>query len=163
MYYNKASVSKCDRVAIYIKDNIPNKAQIISENSIINSNTVGISGVYRSPSINVNSFIDDLPQYLDKHCCCATEMLIDDTNTNILSHDYLQTEYYNSLLYISYIDNFTRIENNIKSCIDHIFIKPNLRKNNFVSGILHSSITDHFPQVLCCTFNIKKIRILVLT
>lgn len=49
--------------------------------------------------------------------------------------------------FISCINEFTRVTNNIKSCIDHIFIR-NIDVLTTQACILKSKVTDHYATLL---------------
>lgn len=73
-------------------------------------------------------------------------------------------------MYLSCINNFTRVTDSSNTCIDHIFIK-NIESNKISSNILRCDITDHYATTLmlsnemfkikniCQNLNIKKINI----
>lgn len=53
---------------------------------------------------------------------------------------------------ISCINNYTRVPNNSKTYLDHIFIKNHI--NSIIeSYIIHCTITDHYATVINCNYN----------
>lgn len=107
----------------------------------------------RSPSnTNIYQFLNDL-EFLISHENenDSVRFVIGDVNidlTNLGStqvNDYLNTlSQYN---YVSQINDFTRIQGNSKSCLDHIFI-AGVNQSLIKACIIESSITDHFSQII---------------
>jgi len=52
-----------------------------------------------------------------------------------------------SIEFVSCINNYTRVFNGSKSCLDHIFSK-NISINNIKSYIVKLDIIDHFPTMI---------------
>lgn len=50
------------------------------------------------------------------------------------------------------INNYTRVSNNSKSCLDHIFINNHLN-NKIESYIIKCTITDHYATALNFCYN----------
>lgn len=76
-------------------------------------------------------------------------------NIDILSNSLNATEYHNIMLinnFVSCINNYTRVFNGSKSCLDHIFSK-NISIDNIISYIVKFDITDHFPTIILISSN----------
>lgn len=114
-----------------------------------------ITAVYRSPSIEINQFLFGLNTYLN----CITDndnrTICGDFNIDIsqCNHSAQATKYINLMAeygFISCINSSTRVTQNAKSCIDHIFVKgfvlPSIK-----SYVLKSDLTDHFITILTIT------------
>ncbi|KAJ8949944.1 hypothetical protein NQ317_011059 [Molorchus minor] len=72
-----------------------------------------------------------------------------DMNINIKSNKEYCNEYLNLLNeagYTSLINEYTRVRNGSKSCIDHIFVK-NKKISKYNSFIYKTDITDHYPVI----------------
>lgn len=55
-----------------------------------------------------------------------------------------------SLGFKSYINTFTRVTQDTKSCIDHIFVKQSLSNGHLdiYSAVINNNTTDHYPVYL---------------
>ena len=123
-----------------------------------------IGGIYRPPGFNdFNLFIDDLNQYFNSSDLKSKNIILGgDFNVNILNdsnskcRDFLNNMYSNSFLPL--INKPTRISlnqnNNCRSTlIDHIWTNMN---EVFISGIIKSNISDHFPNFTSFNFKFEK-------
>lgn len=65
-----------------------------------------------------------------------------------------------SLGFVSYINSYTWVTVETKSCIDHIFIKINMSNKNvsFKSLVIDTDLTDHFPFFLKITTNERNLN-----
>lgn len=157
--YNEGNLNKNDGVIVYLKSNIEYSYEIINISEIkvlkikiINDNKIIIiTAAYRSPSTCLKSFNIGLLNYLSEIEKNDMHIIVGDININILSDtDYVE-EYkniLNSFGYISYINDYTRMQS--KTCLDHFFIKSELHKeeNDIKSFILQQNVTDHFPTIV---------------
>lgn len=168
MLYNQGTLNKNDGVIIYIRSNyvFQQKIDKIGEINAITldvkldqNNTVVVTTLYRPPSTNVYSFNTNLLNYITNLNYRGTHILVGDININILSeeNDFVQ-DYLNTLCthgYISYINDYTRIHNESKACIDHFFVKTENLNTKIRSIIFKQNITDHFPTMLLLKFGKK--------
>lgn len=83
--------------------------------------------IYRSPSLESDIFVTSLDLFLRSLPNDSNILIIGDIYLNILdSTDGLANEYLSSLQlngYQSYINKPTRQQKDIRSCLDHIFLK----------------------------------------
>lgn len=152
-------INKNDGVTVFIKNSL--KLINISYNMITDCNSIEISldidnkfiniiGIYRSPNSNIDNFLESLNNYLEhlddhnKRFIIAGDMNINIMDT-YLSNDYLNIMASNN--FISCINNYTRVTNTTKSCIDHIFTK-NIDMHYINAFILECSITDHYGTII---------------
>lgn len=149
-----------DGIIILIKNEIN---QISTEINITNANCIltlvtydkinyGIISIYRSPSGNIIKFIEDLDivinNVINSHKN-TTFILIGDFNIDILdttNSTAIYLDLLNSLNFIQLINRPTRPQSN--TCIDHIFVRDNLKHHNIKSAVIDSLITDHYPIIL---------------
>nr|CAI5857439.1 unnamed protein product [Callosobruchus analis] len=94
---------------------------------------ITITALYRPPSTCVLSFLDHLGQYLENFIKNDERIhyLVGDININIMSDNCEVASNYLNLMakygFKSYINKYTRVQRESKSCLDHIFVKdPNL-------------------------------------
>ncbi|KAJ8970980.1 hypothetical protein NQ317_003851 [Molorchus minor] len=148
--YNEASYNQCDGTIIFIRNNIEHvdfNFQKISDISLINltfclnNKLCNIYAMYRPPSTNINDYIDALEIYLQHQNL--------NYDHNIFEKSLESENYLNTLAEFGFhpvINDYTRIQGDSKSCLDHIFIRS---KGDFDDLILplivQTSITDHFP------------------
>jgi len=154
-YHSLGFLNKSDDVTIFIRKNVfitdLNTHSITDCNSIginfkFNLNNYKISGIYRSPSFAINNFLMGIDSYLSNISNNFKVIICGDMNINILEKSSDVSNYLNILAsynFISCIDSYTRVTDNTKSCIDHIFIRNvDLSKAN--SFVIKTDITDHF-------------------
>jgi len=91
----------------------------------------------------LNNYLEHIDDH-NKHYIIAGDLNINIMDAN-LSNDYLHIMASNN--FISCINNFTRVTNTTKSCIDHIFTK-NIDIHCINSFILECSITDHYGTII---------------
>lgn len=166
IYYNTGAINKNDGVVVFVKNTLTHICNTISYSNLkilrltltVNKQKIGVTGIYRPPSYSVQDFFPYYTDYLSNHCNLKNEIIMGDFNINILQNNDVNEQYLNLMsehAFLSYINDFTRIENNSKSCIDHIFIKTDISPQNILPIILHSKISDHFPQLLKITLQEK--------
>lgn len=118
-----------------------------------------IVGLYRSPSGNIDNFINSLNDYLEQLNNNEYYIIAGDININIqdqnISSDYINTMA--SHKFVSCINESTRVTNNTKSCIDHICIR-NLDVLNTQAFILKCKIADHYATLLSSKIPLKHIE-----
>lgn len=113
--------------------------------------TFNISALYRPPAPNINNFIEDFGNYIRQHCMKQNEIIIENLNVNILEETNINTIYLNILYekgFISCINEYTRSQQNSRSCIDHIFIKTKINPAKMIPIVNESTITDHNSTLL---------------
>lgn len=154
--YNEGEINQNDGLVIYIKTNYTFRQKIlkIGDIKIIQVSTTFdgkkliISALYRPPSTCVNNFNIQLSNYLQS-VSLDTDMhlIVGDININILGEEEYAHNYLNIMGehgFISAINNFTRIQGNSKSCIDHMFIKNKNEGYEYIPIIIETCITDHY-------------------
>lgn len=112
---------------------------------------INITGLYRSPQVDTQLFIQNLRQYLERHAHDSNHIIVGDININILQPDRYGEEYMTMLYefgFISTINEHTRVQGQSKSCIDHIFIKTNIHIGRICPAVLSDDMTDHYPVIL---------------
>ena len=120
--------------------------------------TILVSVIYRPPQSSVNSFYDTLDLILSKisnehkNCYIMGDFNIDLTKDKSSDfHNILSSYGYCPLISIP-----TRVTCNSASLIDNILSNTNF--DDYVSGVLVTDISDHFPifhQVNVCTNRVK--------
>lgn len=173
--YNEGKVNKNDGVLIYVKQSLHHSFEIVELKNIkydsgktkiniinltinINNKIMLITAAYRSPNTSADDFNRELNSFLQLYRNVETHVIIGDININISSADDHVQDYLNILGeygFSSYINSFTRIQNEQKSIIDHIFIKNNENNINFMPIIFQNLITDHYPVILNVNLNCK--------
>ena len=88
------------------------------------------------------------------------QIIIGDINIDLLCDNIKTQEYLNILNekgFVSLINDVpTRIQENSRSCLDHIFIRVNnstFEIENIIPIVLNSTITDHTPLIMQMSFN----------
>lgn len=159
-YYNNGSINKNDGVLTFVRSGLNHEVKshtlqstkILVSRLILDVNSVkyGLTIVYRSPSTNKNNFINDFEYYFKNDITEKNiEVVVGDINFDLLDNqDPLVVTYYSMLTsngFKSYVNNVTREKT--KSCLDHVFVKMNLKLNNIstFSYIIKTDITDHYP------------------
>lgn len=167
--------TKNDGVIVYIKEDIEADVKEISINNanclrISIGNDTTILAIYRSPSTqNLEPFLNSLSFQLSLLKNTKDVFIIGDINIDILQnghpkkYDYMQTLAYHG--YKSLIDEPTRVYNESKTCIDHIFSKTNKKTQAIICT---TTLTDHYTIILSITkkntyVNQKKISLLTKT
>lgn len=116
----------------------------------INNTKTSIIGIYRHPHHN-NENASEILKYIDTNYKNA--VILGDMNINLLnSQDTKINEYINKLYkheFLNHIEYPTRITENARTLIDHIYTKGNnLHKLQNKSGILINDISDHYAVFL---------------
>lgn len=167
--YNNGAINQNDGIMVYIRKNILNSKishlkiagmDCIRISFSIHGREISVLSMYKIHAIDNKFFISELQTYLKNTANSDTEILIGDFNINILQNSE-DSEYYLNVLYEagfrSLINKYTRIENNTKSCIDHIFYKSKCIRDADVSPyIFNTKISDHYPTILKIETNILK-------
>ena len=163
VYYNNSSVNQNDGVVMYVKSNINHSTKVITLGelavlrvSINVLHPVAVTGIYRSPSTNPDVFNINIANYVKKHCTSKTEILVGDTNINIMENQPKYVETYKQILleygFLPHINSVTRRANCkdtvTQTCIDHFYVRTNLPSQYLSSIVLEEAVTDHFPIIL---------------
>lgn len=153
-YYSEGNINKNDGVIAFVKSEFSQETRIVQIGKIQclrvhirKAEEFCITVIYSSPSVSLDSFIEDFRSYLQSHCTHQNEIIVGDININIMSENDLTTTYINSLYengFISCINTYTRSQQNINTCIDHIFLKSRIKTETVIPIVYESTITDHF-------------------
>ncbi len=164
MLYNHGDYNKNDGVVVYIRSDLQFNYNVVLLGSIkvleilvsYKSKQVLITGLYKSPQIEKESFNDSLMTYLDKCKKHKTHLLVGDININLLNRTEESVENYKNILaqyqFKSYINKVTRPRSG--TCLDHIFFKgPSTLLDSSKSFIFQTHITDHYPVAFFTSFS----------
>lgn len=131
------TLSDCNSLTLELKN--PETRKIIT-----------IMGLYRSPSTrDPEEFINSLDKALTRF---KIDVLVGDVNINLKDVNNPKVEHYLNTLngkgFISGINDFTRIRDNTKTCIDHIFIHEKVYDKKMTGLVIQANTTDHFAQAI---------------
>ena len=118
-----------------------------------NSKTYLVGLIYRIPNTNVDLFIDKMNEIIEPIRNKQELILLGDFNIDLLQDNSYSNDFQNMLLsnyLVPTVLEPTRVasvmRNNVphisETLIDNIFVNTNI---DFKSGLIHSSITDHYP------------------
>lgn len=165
--YNFGDFNQNDGVLVFIKNSLNFTYEIINIDQIKclricikkMPKNYFVTVIYRSPASDVESFNINLNTYLTEKCIYQDEIILGDININILEDTATVNNYLNNMYqagFLQCINDYTRIQNDHKSCIDHIFMKTKINKNEIIPIILESTVTDHFSVII--QINMHEIR-----
>lgn len=158
LFFNESVINQCDGFLFYVKSELVTNVEVKQVNEckflriqiIKNKVCIGITGIYRCHDISSTSLVNSLEQLLHNlKSKCDAEIFCGDINIDLFNKkcevvcSYLST--FNSLGYISKINNVTRDYKGSRTCIDHFFIKTKLKSEAI---ILKGSHSDHSPILL---------------
>lgn len=159
LIYNDSKINQNDGVVVYIRKSLTYKYEIVDINNIKaiqlnlkhNDKNIIITSLYRSPSTCPTEFNTGLHDYLE-NCKTVSDIhvIVGDVNIDILSDKDDAHQYLNIVKeygFLSAINNYTRVDGNSKSCIDHLLIKSMSKQYKCIPVIFQTSITDHFSQI----------------
>lgn len=157
--YNFGDFNQNDGVVVFIKNSLNFTSEIINIDQIkclricikTKPRNYFVTVIYRSPASDVDSFNINLNTYLTERCIYQDEIILGDININILEDTATVNNYLNNMYqagFLPCINECTRIQNGHKSCIDHIFIKTKINKNEITPIVLESTVTDHFSVII---------------
>jgi hypothetical protein len=118
--------------------------------------------IYRSPNDNLELFLKGLDLILPQINIRYKGIICGDININIVRNSNTRNEYLNIIArygFLSCINNFTRVSNHSKTCVNYIFIK-NIDSNTVISNILRCGITDYYSTILIISNIINKKKII---
>lgn len=155
MIYNHGLVNRNDGVIVYVSKTLSYNYSIIDFTDIklirlefsYGVKKFCLSALYRLHHTCVDVFSEELNHYLGSIKDYDYSILMGDLNINILSNNDFVDHYLNVLSewnYISYINDFTRVDGDTRSCIDHIFIRTT-KETQIQPIIFRTDITDHYP------------------
>lgn len=169
LLYNKGNLNKNDGVIVYIKSTMDYQYSIVSLGNIngleivINNknNKIYLTAIYKSPTVNENSFNQSLHEYLVSKKKINFHILVGDININLFADSDYVEEYQNllaALNFVPYINEVTRPKT--QTCIDHFFIKCPSNKNYNISSFIfeNNSISDHYPIAISIPSNMNNIN-----
>lgn len=127
------------------------QANAVEVKATKNKDTYNIMAAYRSPSSNCSIFIEELST-VSSTMNAKYNLILGDININInestiKSESKTSNDYLNALAsngFISCINNDTRVANNSRTCIDHIFLKNSNIPLKPQTAILQTALTDHY-------------------
>ena len=105
LYLNESEINKADGVAVYIRDSIIEKTEVIkmdrlsilcTDIAMNNNETIRISAIYRSHFVKKPEFVDTIKNYLNNNINIKNHMLVGDVNIDIMHKD------------LTYEDNFSQ-------------------------------------------------------
>lgn len=169
LLYNNGQINQNDGLVVYIAETLSYDYKVVDigvikaiQVTVFHCNKrLLITAIYRPPSTCPRDFNLNLYEYV-KNCRRDVDVhvFVGDINIDILSSEEAAEDYLNILNeegFVSTINNYTRIQNNSKSCLDHIFLR---QKHTVVEKsipiILKTNITDHFLVLLQLRFVGKK-------
>ena len=159
MYYNGADYNLFDGIVIYSKQQLNS---LISTCKLVHCGisitrvefkiddvTYGINAIYRSPSSNLNEFLNEIDTHIQVISSQDIELIVGDMNINILNSDDISVNKYLSMLaahgFLPMFKEVTRTDSG--TCLDHIFLRKKAKIIPFVftSFVINFDLTDHFP------------------
>lgn len=158
--YNYGSINQNDGTVIYLKSDLEYNHETVTftnGNKLIllkvkfQQKDIHILAGYRSPSTDPLQFVADLKGCLSLNNVNKVEyfLFIGDMNIDILEKegDECVSEYLNTLSefnFVSTINDFTRVVENSKSCIDHIFVRSKGDLDCLLPFVIKTKLTDHY-------------------
>ncbi|KAJ8982402.1 hypothetical protein NQ317_017204 [Molorchus minor] len=169
--YNDGKYNQNDGTIMYVKNdleynykiiNLSEKNRAILLNLMFSGKIIKILSLYKNPPYSVPEFIDSLRNtFIDLNIGnCDYFMVVGDINIDILEKeihatvvDYLNLM--NEMGMVSLINDYTRVTESSKTCLDHIFIKTNTDKELLLPIIIKTTLTDHYCTYLQIVINGK--------
>lgn len=165
IFYNDSQQNKCDGTIALVKSVLLPSFEIVQVRktkflrTVLTKNNVqiGVTAVYRLPSLNADEFVIDLQTLLEEHIVKnPLEVFCGDININLMDEGNETTCNYlnclNGLGYVSMINSTTRQDRLSRSCIDHFFVYNRLGDSSIKPVVLNCGLTDHFPILLNIDF-----------
>jgi Reverse transcriptase (RNA-dependent DNA polymerase) len=161
-YHMNNKLTTHDGISVFIKhdafelytvrvNHLITQANAIVVEATKNKETYNFLAIYRSPSGNCSTFIEELSTATST-MNANHNLILGDININInesgieseskVSYDYLNTLAANG--FFSCINNHTRVTDKSRTCIDHIFLKNISVPLKPQTAILQTAITDHY-------------------
>nr|CAI5837667.1 unnamed protein product [Callosobruchus analis] len=159
LIYNESEINKNDGVVVYIKSklNFCYKILEIGKIKAVNllvqhpNQKINILAIYRSPSLCPTEFLVDFDTLFKREKFFDINIVVGDINIDILDDTHHSNEYLNILRennFVSMINEYTRVQGESRSCIDHIFLRTNKCYEVFQPLLLKYTITGHYPTIL---------------
>lgn len=119
-----------------------------------NNRIIAIIPIYRPPSSNINTFIEELDQCINNINKKRDVIIVGDINIDIKKQNAITTKYLNTLSSNGLqcmVTETTREDVNINSstCIDHLFVRSNQRRSNTHADVITTTISDHYALFGC--------------
>ena len=158
LYTANGETSRNDGTCVYIRDGTTHTYSIIQIGPIkaifislqFSSFVLNITSFYRSPSLPIKNFIDNLAKYLSDTQNLKYHIILGDLNIDLLNINNLTDKYLNSFFafgFKPFIDIPTRVTDHSKTCIDQIFGKiPD--DVPILPLVCDLGITDHYTTMI---------------
>lgn len=159
-YCSQYNVRKTDGLAIYVKSSLEHSIEEIKAKDancihikiVKNKKLFCCTTFYRSPNGVIDNFLTELTNILEtKKQDNAYKIMTGDMNINLLDQKSMKVQKYLNIMsengYMSLINKPTRVSNKSKTCIDHLFVDPQVNEAA-ESFILQSSTSDHYSTIL---------------
>lgn len=160
IHFTKLFTRKTDGIIVYIKEELEQKTE---ELTLKDCNGLKISikkqnklftglALYRSPKGNIPIFIQELGEFINSNVrnVNLVKFVTGDININIMDRrDNLVNEYLNLMAingYMSLVNKPTRVTRTSSSCLDHMFVGPNVTED-FLTFIATTAISDHYSVI----------------
>lgn len=156
IFCTSSETTRADGVIVYINKSLKSNVQIVNLGELKALETIihtekgeiAITSLYRPHKNKKELFVGDLKQYLNS-ISYRSHVVLGDINIDILDMNDLTEEYLNNYCeygYKSYVNGITRPGmNGLGTCIDHIFIKTDVRCHSYV---IEETVTDHYLLLL---------------
>lgn len=168
LLYNESRLNKNDGVLVYIQDSLPYTYEVklidVTKAMQIEINYLGkiilLTAVYRLPSTSLETFLAHLGNFME-NCKrqCDVNIFLGDLNINILNNDHNTQDYLTILSgqgFLSAINMPTRVQNETKSCIDHMFIRQSTESCKCIPLVIKTCLTDHYSIAAQIVFSKKQ-------
>lgn len=155
-----------DGVVIYVRINLDYVVEEFLSDNVSgfivhikrNNKSMAIIAFYRPPQLNVHNFLYEFEQIRDIINQSDNVILLGDINIDIRKENDLSNKYkllLSSMAMQCYNCLYTRICDNQKSCLDHIFGRLN-SKSKITSFVIRNALTDHDWTAVNVNFTCKK-------
>lgn len=173
IFYNEARYNQNDGLIVYTRNGITPIFENFTYTQVtftnikfkFNNNTYSILAMYRPPASDKTGFLNDLGTVLNAidNYHYQIYILLGDINLDLLTPtDPYVSRYINELSgrgFKSLINRPTRVKNETKTCLDHIFFKQQqiVSNNTIYPVVFESAVTDHFSSLLKIQYYANKI------
>lgn len=154
-FFNRP-VKRGGGVAVFIKNNIAYNNITINTTSyeilkinILTEEQISLLAIYRPPSHNPHEFIRELDDILKTVKKQRNVIMVGDINIDIMKENTVTTLYLDTLTCNGMqliINDYTRevINQNTRTCIDHLFVRMKNVYTQLNSSIIKTNISDHY-------------------